>query len=93
MGRLEERFVERLRNLRADAEFSGPEEVADALECQDESYEEQARSRRGTLNTAGRDRETKAKAPVLRGSRLGLPSRVSVSSERLQAGSALLEAA
>ena len=42
-------FVERLRNLPKDAEFSGPDEAAEALERQDESYEEQARSRRGSF--------------------------------------------
>jgi hypothetical protein len=42
-------FVERLRNLPKDAEFSGPDEVAEALEHQDESYEERARSRRGSF--------------------------------------------
>ena len=42
-------FVERLRNLPMDAEFSGVGEVAEALKRQDQSYEEQARSRRGTL--------------------------------------------
>lgn len=42
-------FVKRLRNLPPDAEFSDPGEVAEALERQDESHEEQARSRRGTV--------------------------------------------
>ena len=42
-------LVERLRNLPRDAEFSGPSEVAEALERQDESYEEQAKSRRGSF--------------------------------------------
>ena len=42
-------FVERLRNLPKDAEFSGPDEAAEVLERQDESYEEQARSRRGSF--------------------------------------------
>jgi Protein of unknown function (DUF2795) len=42
-------LVERLRNLPTDAEFSGPSEVAEALERQDESYEEQAKSRRGSF--------------------------------------------
>jgi hypothetical protein len=42
-------FVGRLRNLPLDAEFSGPGEVAEALERQDESYEEQAKPWRGTL--------------------------------------------
>jgi uncharacterized protein DUF2795 len=42
-------LVERLRNLPRDAEFSGPSEVAEALERQDESYEEQAKYRRGSF--------------------------------------------
>ena len=48
-------LIERLKNLPIDVEFSGPSEVAEALESQDESYEEQARSRRGSFwSTAGR---------------------------------------
>ncbi len=42
-------LVERLKNLPTDVEFSDPSEVAEALERQDESYEEQARSRRGSV--------------------------------------------
>ncbi len=42
-------LVERLKNLPTDVEFSDPSEVAEALERQDESYEEQARSRRGSF--------------------------------------------
>ena len=42
-------LLERLRNLQKGAEFSDPDEVAEALERQDESYEEQARSRRGSF--------------------------------------------
>jgi hypothetical protein len=42
-------FVERLKNLPTDVEFSDPSEVAEALERQDESYEEQARSRRSSF--------------------------------------------
>jgi hypothetical protein len=49
-------LIERLKNLPTDVEFSGPSEVAEALESQDESYEEQARSRRGSFwsTAAGR---------------------------------------
>ena len=42
-------LVERLKNLPTDVELSDPSEVAEALERQDESYEEQARSRRGSF--------------------------------------------
>ena len=42
-------FVERLRNLAMYAEFSGVGEVAQVLEPRDQSYEEQASSRRGAL--------------------------------------------
>ena len=42
-------LVERLKYLPPDVEFSDPSEVAEALERQDESYEEQARSRRGSF--------------------------------------------
>jgi uncharacterized protein DUF2795 len=41
-------LVERLKNLPTDVEFSDPSEVAEALERQDESYEDQARPRRGS---------------------------------------------
>jgi hypothetical protein len=40
-------LVERLRNLREGAEFSSPEEVAEALERQDQSHDHALRSRRG----------------------------------------------
>ena len=48
-------LIERLKNLPTDVELSDPSEVAVALERQDESYEEHARSRRDSFwSTAGR---------------------------------------
>ena len=40
-------LLERLRNLQKDAEFSDPDEVAEALERQDISFDDARRSRRG----------------------------------------------
>ena len=40
-------LIERLRNLRKGDEFSSPEEVAEALERQDQSHDHQLKSRRG----------------------------------------------
>ena len=40
-------LLERLKNLQGDAEFSGPDEVLEALEGQDVSFDHVRRSRRG----------------------------------------------
>jgi hypothetical protein len=40
-------LLERLRNLQKDTEFSDPDEVAEALERQDVSFDDVMRSRRG----------------------------------------------
>jgi hypothetical protein len=40
-------LLERLRNLQKGAEFSDPDEVAEALERQDISFDDARRSRRG----------------------------------------------
>ena len=40
-------LIERLRHLRKGDEFSSPEEVAEALERQDQSHDHQLKSRRG----------------------------------------------
>lgn len=42
-------LVERLRNLQEGSEFSCLEEVAEALERQDQSHDHALRSRRGNL--------------------------------------------
>ncbi len=42
-------LIERLRNLQKDSEFSNLDEVAEAVERQDESFDDALRSRRGNL--------------------------------------------